>query len=139
MMSGKPMPSMGSQSSAPSSDMMSDQDSDETDKDSMSSKLLAMQNILDNLSDIVGDDMKPYIDQAKESLHMQHEQAEGDQMGVENEQEHEMNEDGMPKSGMDITVDMGGKPSMSEEPEDDDENMPKKGFLAILAKRMKAK
>lgn len=118
-------------------EMMDEGDELPDEKESMGSKLLAMQNILDNLSDIVGDDMKPYIEQAKQSLHLQHEQAEGDKMGVENEEEHEMNQ-GMPvKSGLGVTIDMGAKPPMSENEDEDEEGLPKKGFLAILAKKMK--
>lgn len=134
MMSGKGMPPKGMPSAMSDDDdgMMDDGQEDEGSKDSMSSKLLAMQNILDNLSDIVGEDMKPYIEQAKQSMHMQHEQAEGDEMGVENA------EDGQPKGGLDVSIGLGGKPG-EDESEEDDENMPKKGFLAILAKRMKNK
>jgi hypothetical protein len=135
---GKQMPSKGMP--AQDDDMMGEEAPEEgADKDSMGSKLLAMQNILDNLGDIVGEDMKPFIEQAKQSMHMQHEQAEGDEMGVQNEQEHEMGEDGQPKAKLDVAIGVGGKPSMGEESEDEDESMPKKGFLAILAKRMKNK
>jgi hypothetical protein len=129
MMMGKSMPPKGMPPEMSDEDESMDGENSD-DKGSMGSKLLAMQNILDNLGDIVGDDMKPYIEQAKQSM-QQHGQSEDDG------QNPEMDDDGAPKSGLDVSIGLGGKPPMSDDSDEDEEGLPKKGFLAILSKKMK--
>lgn len=107
--------------------------SDEQDK---SGKLLALQNLLGSIAELSDDDMRPYIEQAQQSLHMAHESTEGDKMGVDDAENSMMDNDSMDQSkpAMDISVGM-GTPSndMSE-----DDHKPK-GFLAILAKKVAKK
>lgn len=139
MMMGKGSSNMPSKmSNMPKSSMGMDDSSDEDSDngDDKAAKMAAMQNLLDGLSDLVGDDMKPYIDKAKQSMNLSHDEPDGDEMGSP--------EDNMqPKSGMDVTIGMGaGKPSpmdsMGKDSSEEDDSNPK-GFLAILAKRMKTK
>lgn len=141
MMKGNKMPMAGFNPSS----MMSDDDSDQDDmqddeKDnSKSGKLLALQNMLGAIEELAGDDLKPYIEEIKNKLHMAHEQAENDSMGVSDA----MGEDsGLPdKAAMGVDITMGKAPTMGEssDDEEDDEDAPKGGFLAILAKKMKNK
>ncbi len=128
MMMGKSQGSMPpSKGMPPEMDDSQDQDMGE-ESDDKSSKLLALQNLIGAIGDLAGDDMKPYIDQMQQSMHMQHEEAEGDQMGTD---EAKQGMDGG-KPGVDVSIGV-GKPGMPEE----DEGDKPKGFLAILAKKMK--
>lgn len=115
----------------------------EGDTEDLSDKLLALQNLLESIKDIAADELKPFIEDAQKSIHMQHEAEEGDKMGVdEAQQDIDL---GSPKKGA-ISVAIGmGKPKglMADEDdmEDEDEDVehPKGGFLAILQKKIKKK
>lgn len=100
------------------------------EEDDQGSKLLALQNFLDAIDGIAGDDMKPYIDNLKNQVHMQHESAEGDKMGMQDAQ----------KPAMDVSIGMNGeKPPMEDDEDEDNEGTPSGGFLAVLTKKMKSK
>lgn len=123
MMMGKKMPK----------EMMVDEDV-EAPNGAMGGKLLALQKFLDSIGEIVGDDIKPYIEEAKQSMHLMHEQEEGDDLGVEEAEEGmEVPE----KEGIDIKFGMKGKKDPMIEEEEEEDGLPKKGFLAILSKKLK--
>jgi hypothetical protein len=100
------------------------------DDQSKSSKLLALQNLLGSIAELSGDDMRPYIEQAQQSLHLAHESEEGDDMGVDDAQEASSD-----KPAMDISVGMGA-PGMDSSKSDEEDDGKPKGFLAILAKKV---
>lgn len=115
---------------------MGDQSMEMDEEQGRSGKLLALQNLLGSIAELSDDDMRPYIEQAQQSLHMAHESSEGDKMGVEDSENSMMDDDQMDSSkpAMDISVGMG-------EPSDgmkEDDHKPK-GFLAILAKKVAKK
>lgn len=140
------MPS--SESSMNSSPDMMDEDSDDEQGDK-SSKMMALNNILGSLGEIVSDDLKPHIEEMQRDLRMK----SGEKDPSDPMQGDDSDEDGMPpapqKGALDVTIGMGAKPPMSGMPgmgdksdsgeEDEDENLPKGGFLSILAKKMKKK
>jgi len=133
-MSGKP-PMKGSP-------MMSDdsgEDEEMGSDDGKSGKLLALQNLLGSIAEISDEELKPYIENMRNKVHMGHEEAEGDDMGMEQaEESDDSSMMGGEKPGLDVSIGMGKAP-MSEEEPDEDEMQPKGGFLAILAKKMKSK
>lgn len=106
-------------------------------------KLLALQNILGGIAEISDDEMRPYIEQAMQQIHLSHEEGEGDQMGAQDASDA-MHPDGSDTPGMDITVGMGNpsddmssdSDSDSNSTSDDEDEGKPKGFLAILAKKM---
>lgn len=98
-------------------------------------KLMSLQRLLENLSGIVDEDLKPDLEKIKMS--MPQGEPDGDEGGMS----------GGEPGGLDIEIGMGGKPPMGQEesgeempPEEEDEeegSMPgkkkPKGMLAILA------
>jgi hypothetical protein len=119
---------------------------EEDDSDQKSAKMMALNELLDSIGQIASDDLKPHIQEMQRNLHMSsespdtgHEEPDGDE------------DSGLPpppaKGAIDISVGMGAKPPMGEkmggapsgDDEDEEEGLPKGGFLAILAKKMKKK
>ncbi len=136
-----------SPSSAPASAGPDEGSPEDEQDDSKDSKLLALQNLLGAISELSDEDIRPDIEKLKNQVHMGHEAAEGDEMGVDQAQEHDMmsspeDEMGGKPGGLSVEVGMGGaKPGgpMSNPGEEDEEDMPKGGFLAILSKKMNKK
>lgn len=124
MMMGKSPVNSSPKPNSIDSDMNSD--SDESQDDDKDSKMMAMQNLLDGLSDLVSDDMKPYINKAKQAMSLSDDS--------QNENMESSGEKPPAKSGLDVSIGMGADKS----PQDENDSNPK-GFLAILAKRMKNK
>jgi len=105
---------------------------DDSMEDGKAGKLLGLNNLLDAISEISDEDLRPHIEKMKSSIPMEPENGE--------EVEEKM------PGGLEVQIGM-GKPEKSpemlgeedNEEEDDDEDEPKSGFLAILSKRMKEK
>ena len=109
-------------------------------------KLLALQNMIGAIADISDEELRPYIENLKNQIHLGHEEAEGDDLGVEQAQDaSDMSEDGMDSEGkpkLDVKIGVGSPKlgsDMSESDEEDEDSLPKGGFLAILSKKMSEK
>lgn len=146
------MMGMGSRPSAGGSSMSGMDDNQDMpqqdDEDNgMGGKMLALQNLMDAIGQLSDESMRPEIERLKSQIHLGHEEAEGDQMGVDQAQDampgqddDSMGPDGKPAIGVEIGMggpDDGSSDDMSSDDDEDDESgMPKGGFLAILSKKM---
>lgn len=136
------MPGMKPPMNQASSSMGQGQDNGMPDdqEDSKSGKLLALQNLLGSISEISDEEMRPYIENMQQQLHMSHENEEGDQEGMDDAMMahgSDMN-NGMGSAGPDIAIGVGAPPPSADEEDEEDEGKPK-GFLAILAKKVAKK
>lgn len=142
-----PMGGSSSMGSSGMSDMDDDQDMPQEDDDGMGGKMLALQNLMDAIGQLSDESMRPEIERLKSQIHLGHEAAEGDQMGVDDaenamqgQDDDSMGPDGKPAIGVEIGMggpDDGSSDDMSDDEDEDDESgMPKGGFLAILSKKM---
>jgi len=117
-------------------DMQDREDESEGEEDH-TSKIMALDELLDAIGDMVSDELKPYVEDLQKKLH------EGVEKPGEDEGHEEPDGDeGLPmppaKGKVDIMVGMGAKP-MSAEDEDEDEGDGKGDFLSLLSQRMKKK
>lgn len=132
---GKPSKMGGKPSGMPMDDEVLMDEGDMGAGDSKSGKLLALQNILEGISELSGEEMAPDIERLLSQVHMGHEEAEGDNLGMEQAQDGMMPK----KPGIDVEIGLGSaeKPDeMGDEEEEDENGKPKGGFLAILSKKM---
>lgn len=125
-------------------------DGEESGDGDHSAKLIALGDILNNIHQISSDDLKPDIEEARKALMMK-QMGNKDMPGMEMDEHGGMDSDDdlpMPpgKSGMDVTIGIGGKmpkgkmPGMGDADEDEEDPMMQKGgFMSLLAKRIKGK
>ena len=124
-------------------EMMDEHSEEEGDEDfENGGKLLALQHMIEALEEMSDEDLKPYVEELKNKVHLAHEKEEGDEIGVEEAEEKEKK----PKiHGLEIEVETMKSPKMNKkemedkEEESDEDYFPENPFMTSLSKKLKKK